>query len=70
MPYIIHIAAEGERWDTLAYRYYGNAFQYIPLVETNKALKITDLFSGGERVFIPVLPNEPQKSESLPPWKR
>lgn len=70
MSYIIHITTQGERWDTLAFKYYGDAARFLPIVEANKALPVSESFPGGLRVFIPVLDPEPVSTKRLPPWKR
>jgi phage tail protein X len=30
--FMIHVTTEGERWDQLAWRYYGDAYRYWPIV--------------------------------------
>lgn len=70
MSYIIHITKQGERWDTLAFKYYGDAARFLPIIEANKALPVSESFPGGLRVFIPVLEAETTSTDRLPPWKR
>ena len=50
-----HIVKQGERWDNLAYHYYGNALEYSRIIAT---------------VFIPVLQVKPTNNEDMPPWLR
>ena len=71
---IEHIVTEGQRWDTLAWLYYGDATQYGCIVQANPAIDITTHLSAGQLVLIPVLAlddvQQQVQSNSLPPWKR
>ena len=72
--YIEHITAASERWDTLAWKYYGDPFGYGRIIRANPALDIGAVLPIGVRVWIPVLTHtEVQaklREEELPPWKR
>ena len=70
MDYIEHITVDGERWDALAWRYYGNAERYEPIVAANPAVAIVPVLSGGIVLRIPILDKEVPTPEGLPPWKR
>jgi phage tail protein X len=73
---IEHVTREGERWDTLAWQYYGNPHDYGRIIEANPALDIHTSLPGGVVVLIPVLPLEQAQAAlqlsvaDLPPWKR
>ena len=67
--YLTHITTEGERWDQLAWKYYGNALEYERIVAANPQVPITATLQGGLRLSIPVI-EETQIVEDLPPWKR
>lgn len=67
--FLTHVTTEGERWDQLAWRYYGDAHRYSPIVEANKHVPITGALPAGLTLAIPVL--EPvATTEDLPPWMR
>jgi nucleoid-associated protein YgaU len=74
--YLEHIVALNERWDHLAYRYYGDANRVSPIIRANRASfenalgPIPSLPPVGLVVKIPVLPEEPVTADLLPPWKR
>lgn len=69
--YLQHITTEGERFDLLAYRYYGNPYRYQEIVEANIAqIGVPPIFEGGVKLKIPVLPTEDTQPINLPPWKR
>ena len=67
--YLTHITTEGERWDQLAWKYYGNALEYERIVAANPQVPITPTLASGLRLSIPVI-EETQIVEDLPPWKR
>lgn len=67
--FIVHITIEGDRWDQLAWRYYGDAHRYLPIVEANPHVPITAALPARLTLAIPML--EPVTStEDLPPWMR
>ena len=71
---IEHVTVEGERWDTLAWRYYGDPLAYGRIIEANPALDISSTLPSGQVVLVPVLPvaeaSQALQDEELPPWKR
>lgn len=69
---IEHVTQACERWDTLAWRYYGDPMGYGRIIEANPALDISSTLPSGIKVLIPVLPAAAQalQAEELPPWKR
>ena len=52
--FIPHITTEGERWDQLAWRYYGDAHRYQPIVQANPHVPL----------------DAETATEDLPPWMR
>ena len=71
---IEHITQAGERWDTLAWRYYGDPLAYGRIIAANPALDISATLPSGVVVLLPVLPqtesSQALQDEELPPWKR
>ncbi|MEX3614359.1 MAG: tail protein X [Burkholderia gladioli] len=71
---IEHVTRDGERWDTLAWQYYGDPFAYGQIIAANPAADIKPTLPGGLVLLIPVLSLEAQDAqhakENLPPWKR
>ncbi len=71
---IEHITQAGERWDTLAWRYYGDPLAYGRILAANPALDIGTTLPSGTVVLVPVLPqaeaSQALPGEELPPWKR
>ncbi|QRO34122.1 tail protein X [Chromobacterium violaceum] len=72
MEYLEHITRAGERWDTLAWEYYGDAALYGPIIDANPQLRILPALAAGLKLRIPVLEEDVERlrEEDLPPWKR
>lgn len=71
MDYIEHITQDGERWDLIAWRYYGDAARIAPLAEANPHLQLAPVLTGGLPVRVPVLQGDGQvPGFELPPWMR
>lgn len=64
-----HITTDGERWDQLAYRYYGDALAYERIVAANPNIPMMMVLPGGLELAIPVIEigNRISRLES-PPW--
>lgn len=70
-----YITSEGERWDLIAQKAYGDPTQINIIIEANKGLKIGQTLPAGITINIPILePSENQtdqvQTNLLPPWKR
>ncbi len=76
MGYLEHVTGPNERWDHLAYRYYGDANRTSPIIRANRGLFEATLgpvpasLPVGLTLRIPILDPEPLAAELLPPWKR
>ena len=68
--FITYISSDGDRWDLLAWRYYGDPTNFSPIVMANPGIPIEPVLSAGMRVIIPVLKPASVVSANLPPWKR
>ena len=71
-----HKTIDGDRWDLLAYRYYGDAGKQSILLEANRGLFLEPLIvppmilSAGLTLIIPVIDEDDVDDSDLPPWKR
>lgn len=69
-----HITSQGDRWDLLAWRYYGDARLYEPIIAANPEVAIVPVLEPGIRILIPLLESavdgDVTTSEELPPWRR
>lgn len=70
MAFLQHITAEGERWDALAYRYYGDPFAYERIIVANPSQPIEDVLPAGQVLMIPLIEAAEATSEDVPPWLR
>lgn len=70
--YLTHITTEGERWDSIAWRYYRDVTKIPLLVDANPQAPIRETLPGGLTLLVPVIEEQEQTSnlEDLPPWKR
>jgi phage tail protein X len=70
--FVEYIVKEGERWDTVAYKAYGDSSMVSVIIENNPNVAINPILQTGTRLLIPVLEKSEIEinSELLPPWKR
>lgn len=61
---------QGDRWDTIAYKAYGDPHLITPIVEANPTVAITDVLPAGITIKIPVRERPSIDTALLPPWKR
>lgn len=68
---IEHITTDGERWDWLAWRYYGDPYGYERIIAANPEVPIYTRLPGGLRLEIPVIETSGADAATLglPPWK-
>lgn len=65
----MHIANQGETWELLSWKFYGASRHADVLIWANFGLRNIAVFSGGEQLWIPDLPEETKKAANLPPWR-
>jgi len=74
MRYLNHTTGPAERWDHLAYRYYGDANRFGPIIRANRRLfpeeGLPAVLPAALELRIPILDPEPLAANLLPPWKR
>lgn len=68
---IEHITRDGDRWDLLAWEYYGDATAYETIIAANPSVAISPILPSGIIILVPVLEEaETDTTEGLPPWKQ
>ena len=67
---IAHIVREGERWDTLAYRYYNDIGEINRLLDANPHIAYCEVLPPGETLLVPVISVKTTTEADLPPWMR
>jgi phage tail protein X len=69
--YIPYVTVAGDRWDTVAWRFYGDATVITPIVMANPTVAVMAVFDAGINIAIPILAyNAAQSTANLPPWRR
>lgn len=72
MNVVEYIIKDGDRWDTIAYKAYGDATLFNGIVDANPSVTVTATLIAGNRLIIPILEDGDITIDSqlLPPWKR
>jgi phage protein U/phage tail protein X/gas vesicle protein len=67
-----HTTKDGERWDTVALRYYGSASMMNRIIEANPGVPRSDALPAGVVLNIPIIEKFEvvTDAERLPPWRR
>lgn len=70
--FVEYVTKQGDRWDTIAFKAYGDASLVNGLIESNPTIVISAILEAGTRVIVPILESGEIQidSELLPPWKR
>lgn len=63
---------EGDRWDLLAWEFYGDASRFGPILSANSEIPFDTVIEAGITLYIPLLQVETAQQDVslLPPWKR
>jgi phage tail protein X len=67
--FIAHVTTAGERWDLLAWQYYGDPTEYSVIIMANPRVPIEPVFDAGITVMVPILEQSDVMRADLPPWK-
>lgn len=74
MAYYQYITEEGDRWDLLAYEYWGDASLVPHLIADNQHIPLMEEMPAGWVLNInedaPIVEDSITYSNSLPPWKQ
>lgn len=69
--YVEHIAQQGERWDDLAFKYYGDSFSFLEIIKANPDIAISPFLPEGSIVKIPIFEDTQISDKTdLPIWKQ
>jgi len=68
---LTHITRPGERWDTIAWRYYRDVRQIARLIEANPHAPASAGLPSGLRLVIPLIQaSAASGTRGVPPWRR
>lgn len=70
--FVEYVTKQGDRWDTIAFKAYGDSSLVNGLIEANPTIVISAILEAGTRIIVPILESGEIQidSELLPPWKR
>lgn len=67
--FVRYVTKDGDRWDLIAQRAYGDPWAFEAIVAANPHVPIRPVLPGGIELMIPV--REPKvETSDVPPWKR
>lgn len=68
---INYTVKQGERWDSLAWKFYGSVKSMNVLIENNPTIPLSAVLAAGTQIIVPIIDNTSEivKSTNLPPWK-
>lgn len=66
--YLKHVVKERERWDNLAYFYYGDPLLINLLIDANPHIAFCEELPVGYEILVPVLAAKEVNNDGLPPW--
>lgn len=67
---LIYTTRDGDRWDTIAHKHYGTAFEIDRLISANPHLQLAEQFVSGLTVFVPIIQHTTNQQQDMPPWMR
>lgn len=67
-----YLVKDGDRWDSIAFKAYGDSTLINGIIEANKSTVISAVLVAGTKIIVPILEQGEITidSEALPPWKR
>lgn len=68
--YLSYISLEGDRWDVIAYKFYGDIEQMARIIETNPNVALSEVLPTGTKLYIPIIKALPPNNKDLPYWMR
>lgn len=70
MTFTKYTTIQGDRWDTIAHKAYGDPLKISPIVEVNPHVPKTPILPAGVVLYVPIQEREDVSPNNLPPWKR
>jgi phage tail protein X len=65
-----YVTREGDRWDLIAWRMYGDPWAFEVILAANPQIPIRPVLRGGVHLVVPVRAQAVVDETNLPPWKR
>lgn len=70
MTYTKYTTVQGDRWDTVAHKAYGDPMKISPIIEANPNVPKSPVILAGTVLYIPIQDRETITPSILPPWKQ
>lgn len=69
--YLTHTSKQGDRWDLLAYTYYGDVNQIPTLTAANPTVPLDPILDAGINLAVPIVEESDSDTSTigLPPWR-
>jgi len=71
--FIKHTTAIGERWDLIAWKYYGDPYNFLGILLANIGYgkgSAEPVFESGRAVGVPIVTQASATPADLPPWRQ
>jgi len=65
--YIVYTTRTNDRWDLIAFTFYGDASRFQPILDANPRVPIDPVLQSGVQLAVPVL-DVVVATTPLPPW--
>ncbi|MDZ4379176.1 MAG: tail protein X [Xanthomonadaceae bacterium] len=66
--FLVHVTVDGERWDQIAYAYYGDPLGYERVIAANPDVALTPTLPAGLLLLVPLI-EQAALTQGLPPWQ-
>ena len=70
MTFTKYTTIEGDRWDTVAHKAYGDPMKISPIIEANQRVPKSPIIQAGTVLNIPIQERSSVTASILPPWKQ
>lgn len=65
----LYTTKDGDRWDLIAYKHYGDVNKMDTIISANPFVPITPTLEAGITIKLPIIEDLKQSTtEDLPPW--
>ncbi|MEM4618914.1 MAG: tail protein X [Desulfurococcaceae archaeon] len=65
-----YITQDGDRWDTISEKVYGDPYLYPLLLLFNPQYQDITIFPAGIELIVPIVEEETPEEEVAPPWQK
>lgn len=66
--FVKHVTGPADRWDQIAWKYYGDATEIKGIIEANPTVPIVSVLPQGTTIYVPIIAAPSAPSSNLP-WE-